>query len=954
MSGLRVVAVVVVVLLALPMLGAAAHDPTPPTAPAGLRVTHASSASLTLAWDASSDPESGVAAYDVYRDSVLVGSTAGTTWRDEGLSAATTYAYLVFALNGEGRHSSPSASLQATTRPAAPADCGQVAHELATDPDGDTARGDDASDLVRASLREDADRLHFHLGAYSLDAAGASPPTRHEVSFRAGAFRWTLSASYDGAAAGPATLTAAPVDGGLPVEVPAEVVAERRCNTLVLSVVKEDMGGPQPGDTLRDMVLRTLEGATTLDAAPDAGATAYVVGTAGQPPVLDAVGDRAVAEAQLLAFTLHATDPDADPVAYEADGLPAGATLDAATGAFSWRPTYAQAGAHPVTFRASANGAHDEETVTLTVADVDTTPTFQPVGERETPEGATLAFRLDAADEDGDALAYSADALPPGATLDPATGVFSWTPAHEAGHDDRVFSVTFTVRDATHAVSRPATLVARDVNRPPVLDGLGEVAAREAEELVLALAATDPDGDAIAYAAAGLPPGASFDPENATFRWTPTHDDAGPHLVRFTATDGALHDEEVATLQVEDVNRAPLLDPLGAQSVAEGGLLVLTLHATDPDGDALSYQALDLPAGARFEPSNRTFWWSPGHAQGGGEPHAPRFEATDGKATTGETVPISVADVDRAPILEPVADVTLHEGAPWTLTLRAADPDGDPVAFALEGTPPEGSAFEAGPTPGQATLRLAPPSGAAGAYPLVVRATAGALSATDGFTVTVLHRAFSTLERADAPERAASPGETVTLRATLRNHAALSETYRIEADATQSAWTATASRSDVTLAPGASLDLAVTLAVPRGSGGAFVHLRATPLADPRSDEILLWRVEVPLTLHVHLDAADVPAYDRPSGVLAVRHLDGTPAASVAVRVSQSARALGDAFSGMLTSSLGGATDANGLWFFDYANDPRARVPGEHALIATAAPLPGGTTTAEVRTTYRMG
>jgi C1A family cysteine protease len=88
------------------------------------------------------------------------------------------------------------------------------------------------------------------------------------------------------------------------------------------------------------------------------------------PPVLQPVPDYTVEEGQTLAFDLKAGDDDGDPLVFAADALPEGATLDAASGVFSWTPTYAQSGTYPVRFRVSDGFAEDDQGVTLTVINV--------------------------------------------------------------------------------------------------------------------------------------------------------------------------------------------------------------------------------------------------------------------------------------------------------------------------------------------------------------------------------------------------------------------------------------------------------------------------------------------------------------------------------------------------------------------------------------------------------
>ena len=90
-------------------------DGTPPTKPENLAAEATSSSTISLSWDASSDPETGVAGYRVFRDGTQITETAGTAFLDTGLSPATEYSYRVLAVNGQGLESDRSDRARATT-----------------------------------------------------------------------------------------------------------------------------------------------------------------------------------------------------------------------------------------------------------------------------------------------------------------------------------------------------------------------------------------------------------------------------------------------------------------------------------------------------------------------------------------------------------------------------------------------------------------------------------------------------------------------------------------------------------------------------------------------------------------------------------------------------------------------------------------------------------------------
>ena len=90
-------------------------DTTPAATPANVRAESVGLDTVTLRWDASSDVESGVKAYNVYRDDALVTSTGGLAFTDTSLNPGSSYAYEVSAVNGVDLESPRSLPLSVTT-----------------------------------------------------------------------------------------------------------------------------------------------------------------------------------------------------------------------------------------------------------------------------------------------------------------------------------------------------------------------------------------------------------------------------------------------------------------------------------------------------------------------------------------------------------------------------------------------------------------------------------------------------------------------------------------------------------------------------------------------------------------------------------------------------------------------------------------------------------------------
>ncbi len=96
-------------------------DTSPASTPQDLGATASSQTQIYLSWKSSSDPESGISYYKIYRDDTQIDTTTSTPYSDTGLSSGTPYSYQVSAVNGAGLESARSNAAQATTR-SAPSD----------------------------------------------------------------------------------------------------------------------------------------------------------------------------------------------------------------------------------------------------------------------------------------------------------------------------------------------------------------------------------------------------------------------------------------------------------------------------------------------------------------------------------------------------------------------------------------------------------------------------------------------------------------------------------------------------------------------------------------------------------------------------------------------------------------------------------------------------------------
>jgi len=128
-------------------------------------------------------------------------------------------------------------------------------------------------------------------------------------------------------------------------------------------------------------------------------------------------------------YQATATDPDGDSLSYALDRAPQGMAVDAG-GLVLWTPGAQQGGVgHVVLTVQDGHGGSATQAFDLFVTNSNAGPHFVSTPTSTVSEGAGLSYDSDATDPDaGDTLRYGLDQGPAGATINPVTGVVTWSP----------------------------------------------------------------------------------------------------------------------------------------------------------------------------------------------------------------------------------------------------------------------------------------------------------------------------------------------------------------------------------------------------------------------------------------------------------------------------------------------------------------------------------------------
>jgi hypothetical protein len=415
------------------------------------------------------------------------------------------------------------------------------------------------------------------------------------------------------------------------------------------------------------------------------------VNNVDRPPVLGSIGPRTVPEGGLLQFVVTSYDLDGNSPMLSANPLPPNASFHDSLngdGLFRFQPDFGQNGVYNILFIASDGLLADSELVQITVTTTDRPPVFDPVNNQFVLEGGSLSFDVHAVDPDGPIPTLTAINLLRNSSFADnhnGTGSFQYNPDFtQAG----INNVNFIASDGELSDTIDVQITTIDAgNQRPILAPIGPKVVNEGQQLQFNIYGSDPDGTIPTLVAQRLPLNAVFhDSTNGigTFTFNPNYSQAGADTVLFYVTDGQLADSEYVFITVNNVDRAPVLNSIGPQSVLEGDSLGINISASDADGNFLIITAGPLVNHMTFtDHGNGTAFFSflPDFSQSG--VYFVRFIVSDSTLADSETVQIAVMEAgNQPPVLAPI-DTAFYvtEGMTLTVPVSATDPEGSPLTL---------------------------------------------------------------------------------------------------------------------------------------------------------------------------------------------------------------------------------------------------------------------------------
>ena len=384
-------------------------------------------------------------------------------------------------------------------------------------------------------------------------------------------------------------------------------------------------------------------------------------------------------------ITLTGSDVDGNPLTYTVGTGPTHGVLTGTAPNLTYTPALNYNGSDSFTFTVNDGTVNSTSaTVSINVIPAPDPPAAdnQVVAVIEdTPKPITLS----GSDPDADALTYSIVTQPTHGTLSGTAPNVTYIPNLNYNGAD---SFTFRVNDGTaNSNTATVTINVSAVNDAPVANNQSVPVVEDVAKAIT-LTGSDVDGNPLTYSVVAGPTNGLLTGTAPNLTYTPNLNFNGSDSFTFKVNDGSV-DSNIATVSitVSPVSDAPIANDQTVP-VPEDVPTTITLTGSDPDGNALTFAVVGMPANGTLSGTAPNLTYTPNLNYNGGDTFS--FKVNDGTTDSNiATVTINVTPVNDAPIANS-QNVTYDLNTPEAITLTGSDIDGNPLTYTVLTQPTNG------------------------------------------------------------------------------------------------------------------------------------------------------------------------------------------------------------------------------------------------------------------------
>jgi len=385
-------------------------------------------------------------------------------------------------------------------------------------------------------------------------------------------------------------------------------------------------------------------------------------------------------------ITLTGSDIDGDTLTYQVVVQPTQGILTGAAPNLTYQPNAGYNGSDSFTFRAN-DGTTDsaDATVDIVINPVNDIPIASAISVT-TDEDVNTAITLIGSDIDGDTLTYQTVTQPANGTLTGVAPNLTYQPNADFNGAD---SFTYRVNDGTtDSADATVQITITATNDLPVANAQS-VTTNEDTDVVITLAGSDIDGDALTYQVVIQPTQGTLMGTAPNLTYQPNADFNGSDSFTFRVNDGTADSNEatvdITVVSVNDTPTLSIVSPSTGSGFTTDQTVTFVATATDlEDGDIaanVSWQAnpgaINLGTGSTVDAN---------FAVGSFTVSATILDSDN--ASVSQSINVSIIEANKLPVVNSIPITTTKVNAVYTYAIGVTDEDvNDVISFAILSAP---------------------------------------------------------------------------------------------------------------------------------------------------------------------------------------------------------------------------------------------------------------------------
>ncbi|HLG23427.1 MAG TPA: putative Ig domain-containing protein [Candidatus Nanoarchaeia archaeon] len=330
------------------------------------------------------------------------------------------------------------------------------------------------------------------------------------------------------------------------------------------------------------------------------------------PPVINSEPATLAYEDEPYSYFVSAYDENSDSLEFMLSQAPNSMIMDSQSGEISWAPSNSDVGIHEIEITVTDSTFTANQTYNLEVINVNDAPQIISIPVLNATENFDYFYDVDAIDDDNPLLSYSLLQSPPGMSINPQTGLINWTPTSNQSGNHFVSVIS---SDGSLIDWQNFTVAVNNVNNLPFFVSVPVTQALEDSLYNYDSDAEDPDNDEIAYSLIQGLQEMQINGISGNISFIPSNSQTGIYNITVRASDNDGFSLQTYSLNVQNVNDAPIIISTPLTSVYHRDLYLYDVNAIDEENSSLFYSLIRSPSRMAINSQTGLIRWDPTQSQ---------------------------------------------------------------------------------------------------------------------------------------------------------------------------------------------------------------------------------------------------------------------------------------------------------------------------------------------------